>query len=84
MSSKENEGDKKVPLSQKEAELRKSLVADDSGNYSVTYDLFLVIRKLSDKIKDEIHNFEGYLDLTLTYYPKKEKSKDKIKFKQDN
>ena len=72
MSSKENEGDKKVPLSQKEAELRKSLVADNSGNYSVTYDLFLVIRKVSDKIKDEIHNFEGYLDLTLTYYPKKE------------
>jgi hypothetical protein len=72
MSSKENEGDKKVPLSQKEAELRKSLVADNSGNYSVTYDLFLTIRKLADKIKDEKHNFEGYLDLTMTYYPKKE------------
>ena len=72
MSSKEKEGDKKVPLTQKEAELRKSLVADNSGNYSVIYDLFLVIRKLDDKIKDEKHDFEGYLDLTLTYYPKDE------------
>jgi aminopeptidase N len=68
MASKE--GDKKVPLNQKEAEVRKSLVADDSGNYSVTYDLVLVIRKLADKIKDEKHDFEGHLDLTLTYHPK--------------
>ena len=72
MSSKEKEGDKKVPLTQKEAELRKSLVADKSGNYSVTYDLLLVIRKLTDKIKDEKHDFEGFLDLTLTYHPKDE------------
>ena len=72
MSSKEKEGDKKVPLTQKEAELRKSLVADNSGNYSVTYDLFLVIRKLADKIKDEKHDFEGFLDLTMSYYPKNE------------
>ena len=72
MSSKEKEGDKKVPLTQKEAELRKLLVADKSGNYSVAYDLFLVIRKLADKIKEEKHDFEGYLDLTLTYYPKNE------------
>ena len=68
--SKEKEGDKKVPLTQKEAEIRKSLVSDNSGNYSVTYDLTLVIRKLADKIKDEKHDFEGYLDLTLTYHPK--------------
>ena len=70
--SKEKEGDKKVPLNQKEAEVRKSLVSDNSGNYSVTYDLILVIRKLSDKIKDEKHDFEGHLDLTLTYHPKNE------------
>ena len=70
--SKEKEGDKKVPLTQKEAEVRKSLVSDNSGNYSVTYDLILVIRKLSDKIKDEKHDFEGHLDLTLTYHPKNE------------
>ena len=69
MTSKEKEGDKKVPLTQKEAEIRKALVADNSGNYSVTYDLFLVIRKLADKIKDEKHDFEGFLDLTLTYHP---------------
>ena len=68
MSSKE--GDKKVPLTQKEAELRKLLVTDNSGNYLVTYDLILVIRKLSDKIKGEKHDFEGYLEITLTYYPK--------------
>ena len=70
MASKES--DKKVPLTQKEAEVRKSLVADNSGNYSVTYDLTLVIRKMADKIKDEKHDFEGYLDLTLTYHPKDE------------
>ena len=68
MSSKE--GDKKVPLTQKEAELRKLLVTDNSGNYSVTYDLTLVIRKLADKIKDEKHDFEGHLELTFTYHPK--------------
>ena len=68
MSSKE--GDKKVPLNQKEAELRKLLVTDNSGNYLVTYDLILVIRKLADKIKDEKHDFEGHLEITLTYYPK--------------
>ena len=72
MSSKEKEGDKKVPLTQKEAEIRKSLVEDNSGNYSVTYDLTLVIRKLADKIKEEKHDFEGYLDISLTYYPKEE------------
>ena len=72
MSSKEKEGDKKVPLTQKEAEIRKSLVEDNSGNYSVTYDLTLVIRKLADKIKEEKHDFEGYLDIFLTYYPKEE------------
>ena len=64
------ESDKKFPLSQKEAQLRKSLISDDSGNYSVTYDLILVIRKLSDKIKGEKHDFEGYLEITLTYHPK--------------
>ena len=32
MASKEKEGDKKVPLTQQEAELRKSLVADEKGN----------------------------------------------------
>ena len=68
MSSKE--GDKKVPLTQKEAEIRKLLVTDNSGNYLVTYDLILVIRKLADKIKDEKHDFEGHLEITLTYYPK--------------
>ena len=72
MSSKEKEGDKKVPLTQKEAEIRKSLVSDNSGNYSVTYDLTLTIRKMADKIKDEKHDFEGFLDLTLTYHPKSE------------
>ena len=68
MSLKEKEGDKKVPLTQKEAEIRKSLVADNSGNYSVTYDLTLVIRKMADKIKEENHDF----DLTLTYHPQTE------------
>ena len=72
MSSKEKGGDKKVPLTQKEAEIRKSLVSDNEGKYSITYNLILVIRKISDKIKDERHDFEGFLDLNLTYFPKSE------------
>jgi aminopeptidase N len=31
-----------------------------------------VIRKISDKIKDEKHDFEGFLNLNLTYFPKSE------------
>ena len=72
MSSKSKESDKKTPLTQKEAQLRKSLLTDNSGNYSVAYDLILVIRKLSDKIKDESHDFEGYIEITFTYHPKNE------------
>ena len=72
MSSKSKESDKKTPLTQKEAQLRKSLITDNSGNYSVAYDLILVIRKLSDKIKDESHDFEGYIEITFTYHPKNE------------
>ena len=37
--SKEKEGDKTGTVTQKEAKVRKSLVSDNSGNYSVTYDL---------------------------------------------
>ena len=70
MSLNQKEGDKKVPLTQKEAEIRKSLITDNLGNYSVTYDLILVVRKLADKIKNEKHDFEGHLELTFTYYPK--------------
>ena len=70
MASKEKEGDKKVPLTQKEAEIRKSLLTDSSGNYLVSYDLILCIRKLSDKIKEEKHDFEGLLEITLSYHPK--------------
>jgi len=72
MSSKKSEGDKKFPLTQKEAEISRALVEDNSKNYSVIYDLFLVIRKIADKIKEEKHDFEGYLDLALTFYPKNE------------
>ena len=72
MSLKEKSGDKKVPLTQKEAEIRKSLVSNNEGKYSITYDLILVIRKISDKIKDEKHDFEGFLNLNLTYFPKSE------------
>ena len=72
MATKEKEGDKKVPQTQKEAEIRKSLVTDNSGNYLVTYDLILSIRKLSDKIKAEKHDFEGLLEMTLSYHPKPE------------
>ena len=72
MSSPENEGNKKVPLLHSEAITRKNLLTNEKGEYSVNYDLTLVIRKKADKIKDEKHDFEGHLDLTLTYHPKNE------------
>ena len=40
--------------------------------YSIAYHLIFVIRKISDKIKDERHDFEGFLDLKLIYIPNSE------------
>ena len=70
MSSPENEGNKKVPLLHSEAITRKNLLTNEKGEYSVNYDLTLVIRKKADKIKDEKHDFEGDLEIKLNFYPK--------------
>ena len=59
-----------IPLTKKESEIRKFLLSDTNENYSVVYDLFLVFRKKSDNKIGEIHDFEGYLNLSFTYYPK--------------
>ena len=53
-----------------EAITRKHLLTDDKGEYSVKYNLTLVIRKQADKIKDEKHDFEGYLEMTFNFHPK--------------
>ena len=72
MSKTEMEGNKKVPLLHTEAITRKNLLTDSKGEYSVKYNLTLVLRKKADKIKDEKHDFEGYLEITFNYHPKPE------------
>ena len=59
-----------IPLTEKESKIRKTLLTDKNGEYSVIYDLLLVVRKPLDNKTGEKHNFEGHLELTLTYHPK--------------
>ena len=66
----EKEGNKKYPLLHTEAITRKNLLTNEKGEYSVKYDLTLVIRKTADKIKDEKHDFEGDLEITFNFHPK--------------
>ena len=73
MSSKqEAEGNKKYPLLHSEAIVRKNLLTNERGEYSVKYDLTLTIRKTADKKPEEKHDFEGDLEITFDYYPKPE------------
>ncbi len=71
-ASQENQGNKKEPLKQSEAEARKALLENDKGEYMVKYNLILVLRKSTDKVKDEKHDFEGHLEITFNYHPKKD------------
>ena len=70
MSKTEEKVEKKVPLTQEEAKMRKSLLTKEDGTYNVKYDLVLTIRKTGDKLESEKHDFEGLLNLTFDYYPK--------------
>ena len=70
MSSPEQEGNKKVPLLHTEAITRKNLLTNEKGEYSVNYDLTLIIRRQADKLKDEKHDFEGDLEIKFNFYPK--------------
>ena len=70
MSGKEDSGEKKVPLTQEEAQMRKSLLTKDDGTYNVKYDLVLTIRRTADKLESEKHDFEGAINVTFDYYPK--------------
>ena len=72
MASKENDGNKKEPLLHTEAITRKSLLTNEKGEYSVKYNLILVLRKQADKLKDEKHDFEGHLEMIFNFYPKKD------------
>ena len=65
--------DKKYPLTQKEAEIRKQLLTDPSTNtYSINYDLLLTLNREKEKTESDKGNYQGYLKLSLTYHPKKE------------
>ena len=68
--TQEEKVEKKVPLTQGEAEMRKKLLTKEDGTYNVKYDLVLTIRKTADKIESEKHDFEGVLNVTFDYYPK--------------
>ena len=70
MSKEEDSGEKKVPLTQEEAQMRKSLLTKEDGTYNVKYDLVLTIRKTADKLESEKHDFEGAINVTFDYYPK--------------
>jgi len=70
MSKTEEKVEKKVPLTQEEAQMRKSLLTKEDGTYNVKYDLVLTIRKTADKLESEKHDFEGLLNVTFDYYPK--------------
>ena len=68
--SAEEKVEKKVPLTQEEAQMRKSLLTKEDGTYNVKYDLILTIRRTADKLESEKHDFEGVLNASFDYYPK--------------
>ena len=70
--SAEEKVEKKVPLTQEEAVMRKSLLTKEDGTYNVKYDLVLTIRRIADKLESEKHDFEGVLNVSFDYYPKAE------------
>ena len=57
-------------ITQEEAQMRKSLLTKEDGTYNVKYDLVLTIRRSTDKLENEKHDFEGLLNATFDYYPK--------------
>ena len=68
MSTQEEE--KKFPLTQTEAEMRKSLLTKEDGTYNVRYNLTLTTRRETDKSKEEKHDYEGNLECHFLYFPK--------------
>ena len=69
-TQQEKEGNKKYPLLHSEAITRKNLLTNEKGEYSVKYNLVLVIRRTTDKKKEEKHDFEGDLEITFNFHPK--------------
>ncbi len=67
-----SEPEKKYPLTQIEAEMRKSLLTKEDGTYNVKYNLTLTTRRESDKKAEEKHDFEGNLECHFLYFPKPE------------
>ena len=68
--SKEEKIEKKVPLTEEEAKMRKLLLTKDDGTYNIKYDLTLTIRKDKDKLESDKNDFEGLLIMEFDYYPK--------------
>ena len=66
----EEKVEKKVPLTEEEAKMRKTLLTKEDGSYNIRYDLILTIRKKQDKSESEKHDFEGSVLVTFDYYPK--------------
>ena len=50
--------------------MRKLLLTKEDGTYNIKYDLTLTIRKSKDKLEDEKHDFEGFLNMEFDYFPK--------------
>ena len=70
MSKEEEKNEKKVPLTEEEAKMRKLLLTKEDGTYNIKYDLTLTIRKAKDKLDSEKNDFEGFLNMEFGYYPK--------------
>ena len=70
MESSDDISQKKVPLTQEEAEIRKLLLTDpQTGFTAVHYNLLLTIRRLKDKhYKEGKDDFEGKVDVIFDYH----------------
>ena len=66
----EQDEEKKYPLTQIEAEMRKELLTKEDGTYNVRYNLTLTTRREADKSKEEKHDYEGNLECHFLYFPK--------------
>ena len=67
---KEQESQKKTPLTRDQAQIRKKLVTADDGSYNMRYNLFLTIRRANDKNKDDKFEFDGNVEILFDYHPK--------------
>jgi len=63
----------KYPLTKIEAEFRKNELLSNNNEYSIHYNLILILRKSTDTFKNpgvKVNDFEGRLKVIFDYFPK--------------